>query len=211
MCMLLLVAAGLALAATAGAEHFRGGSYRPSDLPRIVDPKPVLPPRTFDRVDPWLWPVPKHDPAFTLLEWLGEDPTPQFKAVAAQLRRDGFQIGRHKVWHGYVPYHGATQVEDVVFAFLFRDTAGAHAALGPLAALSRRFTVAQRRTLPASGLGEESINEWTKDPDENVTHLWRRRNLVLLNIAHCESWCDFPGVIPLALKFATAFDARAKR
>jgi hypothetical protein len=211
-CWLFLTVAGaLGLATSAYSQRSETRAYLPRDLPRIVDPKPVFPPRSFTQVDPWLYPVPKHDPAFTLSEWLGEDPLPAQKALAAELRKDGFQIGRHKVWDG-LWYAHPSAVNDVIFAFLFRNADGAHAALLTLEAVekTRLNFYAQRRNLPASGLGEESFNGWHKRPDEDVFHLWRRKNLVILNLAHCEHYCDFPGITTLGLKFAKAIDARAR-
>jgi hypothetical protein len=160
---------------------------------------PKLPQWSFEEGDPYLFPIPKHAPAFTLREWLGESPPSAQKTVAGKLQRNGFIIDRHLVWNGNRPF----LADAVVFAFLFRTATGARNALAAL-----RFGPAKG---PVKGLGEQSFGtHYPGDDGEAALYLWRRGNLVVLTEIVCDSRCGFPVVAP-ARAYAGHIDARAKR
>jgi hypothetical protein len=138
----LVSAAVLALAGAATGAS----TYASRDLPRIVDPKPVVRGWSFEKGDSYIFPIPAHDPAFTPREWLGEAPTAAQKALSTKLAKAGFVIGRHLKWD---PRGGPGSLyAAVVFAFLFRDAKGAGTGF--------RALQPAKGNLQAKGLGDQS-------------------------------------------------------
>jgi len=198
------LAAGLAVAGQ--GESAAAPSYSTHDLQRIADPKPALAGWSqFEEADSYIFPIPKHAPAFTLHEWLGESPSTAQKALADKLRKAGFLIGRHRVWGGrnMRPQYGAP-ADAVVYAFLFRDAAGArigfHAFPRPPSALA------------AKELGPDSwgFHSQIGRGGEGAAYYWRRGNLTVLAEIVCGTDCGFPP-LPSARAYADSIDAREKR
>jgi hypothetical protein len=189
---MLLVAASLIWTAPGGAAA--GPVYSAGQLARIVDPKPPLP-WGLERGQPYLFPVPAHDPAFTLKEWLGEKPPADKRAIAVKLQKAGFTDGRHLVWNGK---NGAHPAGAIVFAYRFRTVAGAEAGLRAL-----RPSVAR----PSTGLG---VPSWTLTDDQGTAIFWRRGNLAIYAGVGCDSKCGFPP-LPAARAYVGQIDGRAKR
>jgi hypothetical protein len=194
--VLALLCGALALAAAGTARQSQGSPYSARDLPRIVDAKPVVPSWSFTTGDPYIYPIPKHAPAFTLEEWFGESPTPEQEALAAKLTKAGFLIGRHRRWAGENKQR-RSGADAAVFALLFRDASGAHVGV-------RALHEGLKRT---KWLGDES---WTRGSSGGAVLLWRRGNLVALAELVCDTKCGFPAVPP-ARAYAGQIDARAKR
>ena len=172
-----------------------GSTYSARQLPVIVDSKPALSGWSFAAGKPYLYPAPRHAPAFTLNEFIGASPNSGDKTFAAKLARAGFVVGRHRVWDAL----GTRQpAKLVVFAFLFRTAAGAAKGV---------------RVLPANagtqvtGLGDEA---WRLGGQSGTVYLWRRGNLVVYAGLDCRSVCAAPPAGP-ARNYADELDARAKR
>ena len=203
----LIVLIAFVVAAPASAEHRTGVAYSARDLPRILDPAPAVPGWAFGEGDPYIFPIPRHAPAFTLREWNGESPTGEQKALATKLAKAGFVIGRHKVWEADSPQSsGSYDAAAVVFAFLFRTVPGARVGFR---SLSSPKTQGLTR-LSTRGLGEQALGFHGRSGDETAIYFWRRANLVTMAFIGCDSECDFPAVAP-ARKYAYQIDARAKR
>jgi hypothetical protein len=202
--MLLVVAAGLVLAATGGAGNSSRPTYSARDLPGIVDVKPRVPKWSFDAGDSYISGL-AHAPAFTLREWLGDSPSQ--RALAAKLKKAGFVIGGHRAWSGETKQGNGAAAGDAVFALLFRDAPGASAAFQ---ALRLVWPGKGAKIVPAKGLGQES--QGVHEPDvERAFYLWRRANLVIVAEMTCDGLCDEFRVVPPARTYADEIDARAKR
>jgi hypothetical protein len=196
--ILLFICGAWVLGAAANAGRTAEAPYSARDLPRIVDPKPIVQGWSFEKGDPYIFPIPAHDPAFTLSELLGESPTGGQIATANKLRKAGFLIGRHEVWNSKNRRpRRPVSADAVVFAYLFRGASGArtgYRALRPDAPLIR-------------GLGEEAVG--LSDP-EGALYMWRRRNLVIVAEINCDGNCSFPTARPTHT-YAAEIDARAKQ
>jgi hypothetical protein len=182
--------------AQAGAVAAGSSAYTAGELPPIVDPRPALSGWSFATGKPYLFPVPRHAPAFTLSEFIGASPTSGDKTFAARLAKAGFVIGRHRVWDGLGSRRPA---KVVVFAFLFRTTAGAAAGV--------RVILPPNAGAPVKRLGDEA---WRLDSHSGAVYLWRRGNLVVYTGVDCRSVCASPPAVP-ARTYADELDARAKR
>jgi hypothetical protein len=192
--ILLVVAA--TIPAQAGVGAVEGSAYTTGQLPRIVDPRPALSGWSFAEGKPYLFPVPRRAPAFTLDEFIGASPTSGDKAFAAELARAGFVVGRHRVWDALGSRRPA---KVVVFAFLFRTAAGA--------ADGVRVILAPIAGAPVAKLGNEA---WKLGGRSGAVYLWRRGNLVVYAGVDCRSVCTSPPAGP-ARTYADELDARAKR
>ena len=204
---LFIVAAAVSAGAT--AAHRTARTIKPADLPAILDPKPKVPKWTFELGDSYIFPIPAHDPAFTLHEWLGEKPRSDRRALAAKLQRDGFVIGRHRRWGGETKVQQPSFVQRlgadaVFFAFLFRDAAGAHAGFQALLP-----TVAAPKKLSVTGLGDDAVAGSDEAENHGALYLWRRANLVVAVEWLCDAECGFR-VGPPARTYALEIVARAK-
>ena len=193
----IVLALAAMMPAQAGAVAAASSVYTAGQLPRIVDPRPALSGWSFAEGKPYLFPVPRHTPAFTLSEFIGASPTSGDKTFAARLARAGFVVGRHRVWNGLGPRRPAKMV---AFAFLFRTAAGAAAGvrviLAPIAGVA-----------PAERLGNEA---WKFGDQSGAVYLWRRGNLVVYAGVDCRSICASAPAGP-ARTYADELDARAKR
>jgi hypothetical protein len=194
----LTIAVVLAALLPVGARAIpaAGSAYTAGQLPRIVDPRPALAGWSFAEGKPYLFPAPRHAPAFSLSEFIGGSPSSGDKAFAAKLAKAGFVVGRHRVWDGLGSHQPAKLV---VFAFLFRTAPGAaegvRVILAPIAGTS------------AQKLGNEA---WRLGGRSGAVYLWRRGNLVVYAGVDCRSVCASPPDAP-ALTYADELDARAKR
>jgi hypothetical protein len=175
-----------------------GPVYSPAQLARIVDPKPTVAGWTFSRVDSYIYPIPAHDPAFTLQEWLlANKPTARQRAFATKFSKAGFVIGRQLAWKGDLG-PGHKHPNFVVFAWLFRTVAGAQAASTSLRSPGLTRT---------SGLGSDA---WAASGNKGAALLWRRGNLVAYMSIDCDdSDCGFRPVAPALHAYATQLYGRA--
>jgi hypothetical protein len=205
--VVLIVLIAFVVAAPASAERRSGAVYSARDLPRILDPAPTIPGWAFEEGDPYIYPIPRHAPAFTLREWNGESPTGAQKALAAKLTKAGFVIGRHKVWEADSPQsRGSYDAAAVVFAFLFRTVPGARVGFRTLLPPNTQGVT----RLSTRGLGEQALGSHSRSGDEGAYYFWRRANLVTFAFIQCDGDCDFPAVSP-ARAYAYEIDARAKQ
>jgi hypothetical protein len=192
----IILALAVVMPAQAGAVAAESSAYTAGQLPGIVDPRPALSGWSFAEGKPYLFPVPRHTPAFTLSEFIGGSPTSGDKTFAARLAKAGFVVGRHRVWDGLGSRRPA---KAVVFAFLFRTAAGAAAGV--------RVILAPTAGTPVEGLGDEA---WRLGGQSGAVYLWRRGNLVVYAGVDCRSVCASPPAGP-ARAYADELDARAKR
>ncbi|PWU25026.1 MAG: hypothetical protein C5B48_03405 [Candidatus Rokuibacteriota bacterium] len=194
-----LVLAAIAHATVALEAHASPGPvYSRGDLARIVDPKPRLAGWSFERSDPYIYPIPAHDPAFTLREWLlANSPDKKQRALAAALAKAGFVVGRHLVWDGR---HGRNSAKVVVFAHLFRTAAGAQRGAKLL------------RIGGATRLGGLGSDAWAAtDGRTGAALTWRRGSVLFYLAIDCDnSDCGFPPMPP-GRTYAAQIDGRAKR
>lgn len=190
----------LTVGSTGHAGTSGGSSFSASQLPGIVDPKPVLPPWSFKVGASESSPAPAHPPALTLADLTGKSAIE--RAVAKRLGRAGFQVGRTRRWLtvGGGPDH---LYSAGVIALLFRNASGATTAF-------RVFSGGAPSNVGplAKGLGEQSSGVYTRN---GIAYIWRRDNLLVETRMFCRPPRCAHHLVNPARKYAGEIDARAKR
>jgi hypothetical protein len=162
----------------------------------MIDPPPKLSGWSFKRGESLIFPVPAHDPMFTLQEWVGGQNLPEKdqRTMGAALRKAGFVVGRALTWKGK---QGRNHSFAQIIAYLFRTAAGAQSALKWL------HTPQQHRT---SGPGQGA---WMVSKQQIYALLtWQQGNVVFSAGMNCTGLeCPFSPA-PVVRQYATQIMGR---
>jgi hypothetical protein len=185
---IFLIAAGLlapALAVAASTPTFLVG-----DLPRIVAPKPPLPPRAgyIDDTANWGGPVfPVNSSTFR-------------KSVLRAFKTAGFIQARDRAWKTNF-FQSGDVINANATAFLFRRASGARTAFAALRSIAKRSAKPSQYSV-AQTIGEESFRI---EQFGAVEYFWQTSNLVIHTYMHCVVSCH---VVHAARAYADAIQAR---